>query len=53
MGDEEQTLLQLLQDLEDHMQYIGWGDSWGRSCAFEQKLPERLSDAIQKFKESE
>jgi len=53
MIDEKQALLELLKDVEAHLEYIGWGDSWERSCAFEEKLPERLRDAIQKLKESE
>lgn len=36
-----------LKEAVDHLDYCGYGDAWERSCAFESKLPQRLSEALE------
>lgn len=43
----EQALYHALQEAKEHLEYIGWGDSWERSCAREAKLPELVDAALE------
>lgn len=39
-------LLAALKSAQAHLDWIGWGDSYERSCAREAKLPDQINDAI-------
>lgn len=41
-------LLKALQKAQAHLEYCGWGDSWERECANEDKLPAKIQTAIDK-----
>jgi hypothetical protein len=34
-----------LSKAENHLDWIGWGDSYERRCAYDDKLPERIEAA--------
>lgn len=42
-------ILEVLKLAEQHLSYCGYGDSWERSCADHDKLPERISEVIEKY----
>ena len=39
-------LYEALQKAEQHLSYCGYGDTWERECAREDKLEERISTAL-------
>ena len=41
-----QTLLEALEQAIQHLEYCGYGDTWERSCALEEKLPAKLAHAL-------
>jgi len=41
-------LLLALKAAKDHLEYCGYGDSWEKECAREQKLEEKIDAAISK-----
>lgn len=41
-------LLAALKAASEHLDYTGYGDSWERECAREEKLEERINAAISK-----
>lgn len=43
-----EQLLALLEELQGHLEYIGWGDSWERECAGD--LQSRLDKTIEQLK---
>lgn len=43
-----ESLLAALEDAVSHLEYCGYGDSWERECADDQKLPEKLDNAIER-----
>lgn len=46
MTANERALAEALQAALDHLNYCGWGDSWERECAMEQKLEEQIQAAL-------
>ncbi len=36
-----------LEEAEDHLEYCGWGDSYERECARNEKLPEKIREALE------
>lgn len=44
--DLEEQLFNVLTDAEQHLEYCGWGDSWERECAYDSKLPDRVTAAL-------
>ena len=36
-----------LEDAEEHLDYCGWGDSYERECARDEKLPEKIRKALE------
>ena len=53
MNDKQkiQVLREALLAAEDHLSYCGYGDSWERECAREQKLPEKIEAALKQTEE--
>jgi len=47
------TLGNALQMAYDHLEYYGYGDSWERECAIEEKLPEMIKSALELFEKFE
>lgn len=45
--DELRKLAEALRDAEAHLDYCGYGDSWERECARDDKLPERIEEALE------
>lgn len=43
-----EQILVLLEEIQGHLEYIGWGDSWERECAGD--LPSRLDKTIEEIK---
>jgi hypothetical protein len=41
-------LLEALEAASEHLDYVGYGDSWERECAHHARLPERIAAAIAK-----
>lgn len=41
-------LLEVLEAAKEHLDYVGYGDSWERECAHDARLPERIESAIAK-----
>jgi hypothetical protein len=41
-------LLAALEAASEHLDYVGYGDSWERECAHDARLPEQISEAITK-----
>ena len=39
---------ELLCEIQDHLEYCGWGDSWERELAEGTKLPERLEEFMKR-----
>lgn len=46
LTDLEEKLRDTLQDASDHLDYVGYGDSWERSCAEESKLSDRIAATL-------
>jgi hypothetical protein len=46
MSDILKELRDALQLASDHLDYCGYGDSWERECAKEQKLDEQIAAAL-------
>jgi hypothetical protein len=49
MKTENEIIIQLFDALilaQLHLNYCGWGDSWERSCAEEENLPEIIENAL-------
>lgn len=48
MTDKEkiELLREALLAAESHLSYCGYGDSWERECAYEQKLPQQIEAAL-------
>jgi len=44
-------LLEVLIKAEEHLDYCGYGDSWERECAKEEKLPQLINSTIAKFQD--
>jgi hypothetical protein len=40
-------LVAALEAARDHLDWIGWGDSWERECAQEARLEERIEEALE------
>ena len=51
MKKELQHILHTMKEVNDHLDYCGWGDSWERECATAQKLPEKWEKALIKMQE--
>jgi hypothetical protein len=43
-----EKLLSALKSAQAHLEWIGWGDSYERSCARESRLEEQINEAIAK-----
>lgn len=41
-------LREALQAAQAHLDYCGYGDKWERECAAEEKLEEKINDALEK-----
>jgi hypothetical protein len=41
-------LLEVLKLAEQHLEYCGYGDSYERECARDEKLPQKIATAIAK-----
>lgn len=48
VGQRNQMLVKTIEDLEEHLDWIGWGDSYERSCAKE--LQEKLARVNEEIK---
>lgn len=46
--EERDEYRRLLQEASDHLDYIGWGDSYERELIRENKLPQRIQAALDK-----
>jgi hypothetical protein len=55
MSDAEKIKLlrEALVAAEEHLSYCGYGDSWERECAYEQKLPQQIEEALKKTEDEE
>lgn len=40
------TLIAALEAAHAHLEYCGYGDSWERECAVEEKLDQKITDAL-------
>lgn len=49
--DREAKLLRALWDASAHLEYCGYGDTWERSCAKRDKLPEQIEEALALYPE--
>lgn len=43
----EKELFEILKELNEHLDWIGWGDSYERSCVGD--LPKRVDEIIEKY----
>ena len=41
-----EQVVDALQEASSHLDYCGYGDSWEREGAYDQKLPEKISTAL-------
>lgn len=42
-----EQLKEALECAEEHLDYCGWGDSYERECARNEKLPEKVREALE------
>lgn len=45
----EKELYEALQAAQCHLEYCGYGDSWERECASEQKLEQKIQNALRAY----
>lgn len=43
-------LREVLELAGSHLEYCNYGDKWERECAFEDKLPQRIAEILEKTK---
>lgn len=43
----ERQLAEALQAAKQHLDYVGYGDSWERECAEASKLEEKIDNALE------
>lgn len=51
MTNLEKELLEVLKLAQEHLDYCNYGDNWERECAKHNKLPEKISNIIEKVEE--
>ena len=44
-------LYEMLLEAQQHLEFCGYGDTYERECARDDKLPERISKALQEAEE--
>lgn len=47
MEEVIKKLIEALEAANNHLDWIGWGDSYERGCANDDHLPEKIQEALE------